>query len=163
MRRFFHPGVIAFAGVIGIAAGSVQVEQNIPKSIRKPDLRGTILRKFMKEKEFPTQDFAEVFVAEADQHGLDWRLLPSLAFVESGGGKRSKGNNIFGWNNGLNSFASINQAIHEVATALSIARPYQGKSLLAKLATYNQNVDYAPLVLQVMRQIYPQVQVEALK
>jgi len=163
MRRFFPPGVIAFAGVLGIAAGSVQVEQNIPKAGQKTDLRGAILRKFMKEKDCPVQDFAEVFVSEADHHGLDWRLLPSLAFIESGAGRNSKGNNIFGWNNGRRSYASLNQAIHEVASALSGARAYKGKSLTDKLASYNQSLDYARLVLQVMRQIYPQVQVAAVK
>src|SRR5271165_121963 len=105
MKRFFPPKVVAFLGFLGIAAGSVQVNQDISKVRRKPDLRGAILRKFMKEKDCPAQDFAEVFIAEADHHGLDWRLLPSLAFVESGAGKRSRGNNIFGWNNGRNSFA----------------------------------------------------------
>jgi len=156
MRRFISPKFIAFAGVLGIAAGSVQVDQNISTTRRKPDLRSAILRKFMKEKECPAEDFAEVFVAEADQHGLDWRLLPSLAFVESGAGKTSKGNNLFGWDNGRSRYASINQAIHEVATSLSMARAYQGKSLRGKLASYNQNVDYAPLVMQVMYQIHPQ-------
>jgi hypothetical protein len=166
MRRFFPPGVIAFAGVLGIAAGAgpaptVPAAQNVPKPASKPDRRGAILRKFMKAKEAPILDFAEVFVAEADLHDLDWRLLPSLAFVESGAGKTAKGNNIFGWNNGHRTYDTINEAIQEVATALSIARPYRGKSLMEKLASYNQGIDYAPLVLQVMRQIYPQAQVEA--
>ena len=34
--------------------------------------------------------------------------------------------------------------------------PYQGRTLDAKLASYNQDEDYAPTVRQVMRQIYPQ-------
>ena len=160
MKRFFPPGLIAFAGVLGIAAGSVQVDQNISRTRRKPDLRSAILRKFLKEKESPAQDFADVFVAEADSHGLDWRLLPSLAFVESGAGKTSKGNNLFGWDNGRTRYASINQAIHEVASSLSKARPYKGKSLGGKLASYNQNEDYAPLVMQVMYQIHPQARVQ---
>jgi len=154
MRQFFPPGVIAFLGVLGIAAGSVQVEQAVVK-VRKQDPREVFLRKFLKDKGCPAQDFAEVFVAEADRHGLDWRLLPSLAFVESGGGKTSKGNNIFGWDNGRSSYISVHQAIHEVASSLSEARAYQGRSLLGKLASYNQSVDYAPMVLDVMRQIYP--------
>jgi hypothetical protein len=166
MRRFFPPKVIAFAGVLGMAAGAVPLarmpaEQNVPNPARRADRRGDILRKFMKQKECPAQNLAEVFVTEADLHGLDWRLLPSLAYVESGAGKTSKNNNIFGWNNGDRRYDSISQAIREVATALSIARPYRGKSLMDKLASYNQGIEYAPLVLSVMRQIYPQAQVEA--
>src|SRR5580658_8126276 len=146
MKRFLPSGFMIFAGVLGIATAAVQGDQDVTKIRKKYDLREVILRKFLRDKNCPDQEFTEVFIAEADAHGLDWRLLPSLAFVESGGGKTSKGNNIFGWNNGRNSYASINQAIHEVATALSFARPYQGKSLIAKLASYNQNIDYAPLV-----------------
>ncbi len=159
MRRFFPPGVVAFLG-LGIATGSVQPEVKLPVH-NNQDPRGGILRSFLKEKNCPAQDFADVFIAEADNHGLDWRLLPSLAFVESGAGKTSRGNNLFGWDNGKMNFASVNQAIHQVASSLAEARAYKGRSLRGKLANYNQDPEYGPLVVTVMRQIYPRQLVEA--
>jgi hypothetical protein len=162
MKRFLPTGIMVFAGILGIAASaSVQSDQDVTKNRKKFDLREAILSKFLKEKHCPDQQYTEVFIAEADAHGLDWRLLPSLAFVESGGGRAAKGNNLFGWANGKYTFSSIGEAIHTVASSLAHGRAYRGKNLEAKLATYNQNTDYPAMVLAVMKQISPRRQVEA--
>lgn len=156
-KRYLKSGlVIAFAGVLGIAAGSVNPAQDVTKDKRKSDTRSSILRKFLAENHCPDQDYAEMFVAEADTHGLDWRLLPSISVVESGGGRTARNNNLFGWNNGNYGFRSFGEAIHEVAAALSVARPYRGKDLRGKLAAFNHiREDYPTAVLHVMRQISP--------
>jgi hypothetical protein len=161
MKRFLPPGFMIFAGVLGIAVATAQTDQDVTKNRKKFDLRETILRKFLTEKHCPDQQYTELFLAEADAQGLDWRLLPSLAFVESGGGRAAKGNNLFGWANGKYTFTSIGEAIHTVASALAHGRAYQGKNLEAKLSTYNHGPDYPAMVLQVMRQISPRQQVEA--
>jgi hypothetical protein len=161
MKRFLPSGIMIFAGVLGIAAATAQAEQDVTKSSKKFDLRETILRRFLKDHHCPDERYAPVFVKEADTHDLDWRLLPSLAFVESGGGKHARGNNHFGWANGKSTFDSIGEAIHHVAEVLSHGRAYRGKNLEAKLATYNHNVDYKTLVMRVMRQISPTPELEA--
>lgn len=163
MKRLFPSGFMIFAGVIGIAAASVHVGQDVTKIRKKFDLRETILRKFLRDKNCPDQEYAEVFIAEADSHGLDWRLLPSLAFVESGGGRTAKGNNLFGWDNGKTSFTSFGNAIHSVAASLSTGRSYHGKNLAGKLASFNQGTDYSGIVLNVMKQIYPHQQLAVAK
>lgn len=155
MKRFLPSGLILFAGILGIATGATHTEQDLTKVSKKFDLRETVLRKFFKDKHCPAQEFTEVFLAEADAHNLDWRLLPSLAFVESGGGRTSKGNNLFGWANGKQTFNSIGDAIHVVATTLASGRAYRGKDTAAKLAAYNKHVEYPGLVMGVMRQIAP--------
>ncbi len=94
-------------------------------------------------------------------NGLDWRLLPSLALVESGGGRHSKGNNLFGWANGKSTFTSIGSAIHHVAQVLAHGPAYRGKDLNAKLLTYNHGPDYRVMVQNIMNQIAPQPQLEA--
>jgi hypothetical protein len=157
MKRFLPSGLILFAGVLGIAT-TLQSDQDITKNSKKFDLRESMLRKFLKDKHCPDQAYAEVFVAEADRHGLDWRLLPSLAFVESGGGKAARGNNLFGWAEGKARFNSIGEAIHTVASALVNGRSYRGKALHAKLAAYNHNTAYPAMVMDVMRQISPTAQ-----
>jgi len=161
MKRFLPSGLMIFAGVLGIAAAAGPADHDVTKTAKKFDLRGSILRKFLKEKHCPDQQFAELFVAEADAHNLDWRLLPSLAIVESGGGRTSKGNNLFGWANGKQTFDSIGEAIHTVASALAHGKAYRGKDVLAKLETYNHNTAYPAMVMSIMRQISPNPQVTA--
>ena len=160
MKRFFSSGLI-FAGVLGMAAAAVQTDQDVTKNRKKFDLREAILRKFLKEKHCPDQEYSEVFISEADIHGLDWRLLPSLALVESGGGRTAKGNNLFGWANGKSTFTSIGDAIHHVARALSYGQAYRGKDLNGKLMTFNHGPDYRAMVQDIMNQIAPRPQLEA--
>jgi hypothetical protein len=161
MKRFLPSGFIIFAGVLGIAAASLHSDQDVTKNRKKFDLRETILRKFLRDKHCPDQQYTEVFLAEADAHGLDWRLLPSLAMVESGGGRTGRGNNLFGWANGKQTFTSIGEAIHTVASALAHGRSYRGKDVAGKLSAYNQATDYPAMVLDIMRQISPRQQVQA--
>lgn len=165
MKRFLPQGFMVFAGVLGIATASVNSDADVTrydltKNRKKLDLRETILRKFLKDKQCPDQEFTEMFISEADAHGLDWRLLPSLAFIETSGGKTMKGNNLFGWANGKQTFSSIGDAIHTVATALSRGAAYRGKTVSGKLAAYNQGTDYGAMVMQIMRQISPRQQIQ---
>jgi hypothetical protein len=162
MKRFLPPGLMIFAGILGLAPYAGLAEQDVTKAPRKVDLREAILRKFLKANHCPDQEYAELLIAEADTYGLDWRLLPSLALVETGGGRTAKGNNLFGWANGKMSFTTIGEAIHQVASALSGGRAYRGKSLDDILLTYNsERPDYRAMVLDIMRQISPRQQVAA--
>src|SRR4051812_1039887 len=122
MKRFLQFGLVIAAGVLGIAAASASADQDVTVNRKKFDLREAVLRRFFKDNKCPAERFAGIFVAEADAHGLDWRLLPSLAFVETGAGKQARGNNLFGWANGKTRFTSISDAIHEVAAGLAEAR-----------------------------------------
>jgi hypothetical protein len=161
MKRFLPSGFMIFAGVLGIATASVNGDQDVTKNRKKCDVRQNILRKFLRDKRCPDQEFTEVFIAEADAHGLDWRLLPSLALVESGGGRNARGNNLFGWANGKQTFATIGEAIHTVASTLAHGAAYRGKDLAGKLSTYNQGTDYPAMVLEIMRQISPRQQLQS--
>jgi hypothetical protein len=160
MKRFLSHGFMIFAGVLGVASTAMQAEQDVTKTNKKSDLRESILRRFLERKHCPAQDYAGQFVAEADNYGLDWRLLPSLSVVESGGGRTARGNNLFGWDNGKSRFASIGEAIHYVAFALSNGKSYRGKDVRGKLAAYNTRIDYQAMVLAIMRQISPSVEPE---
>lgn len=155
MKRLLQSGVVIFAGVLGIATASVQPGQDITKSRKRVDLRETILRKFFRDSHSPAEEFTGLFLSEADNHSLDWRLLPSISFVESGGGKTAKNNNLFGWNNGRFAFGTVGQAIHDVAFTLSHGRQYKGKDVRGKLEAYNPDTQYRDLVLSVMHKIAP--------
>lgn len=159
--KILQSGLVLVAGFLGAAAATGYSDHNAAKIQRKDDPRVGILRRFLQEKHSPAESYAETFIREADSHKLDWRLLPSLAFVESGAGKTCRRNNLFGWDNGASRFSSVTAAIHQVAEALAEARPYKGKSTMEKLAAYNESPDYRNLVAGVMRRIAP-VSAEAL-
>lgn len=159
MKRFLSHGFMIMAGVLGVASASVQADQDVTKKA-KSDRRETILRRFLQKNHCPDQEYAWQFVAEADNYGLDWRLLPSLSLVETGGGRTARGNNLFGWDNGKSTFNSIGEAIHHVAFALAHGRSYRGKDLRGKLLAYNTRTDYSAAVLSVMRQISPSPELE---
>ena len=107
----------------------------------------------------PAVELSEIFVREADHNGLDWRLLPGLAVVESGGGKRCVSHNLFGWMNGKATFSSFSEAIRTVSWHLSNSRYYRHKSLDRMLMTYNNDPQYPTRVKQVMYLISPTVEV----
>ncbi len=146
---------MVFAGMLGIAAATAHAEQDVTKIRRKFDLREAMLRKFFNEYRCPAERFAGVFVSEADSHQLDWRLLPSLAVIETGGGRTAPGNNLFGWANGKTRFDSISEAVHTVAAALSFGSAYKGKDTSGKLKVYNQHADYGAKVAVLMNRIAP--------
>ena len=146
-----------FAGLTVVPASVTKADNQVPQVRLNPeeDFRLRTLRKFFLNLNCPLVPAAEIFVSEADSHDLDWRLLPSLAVIESGGGKVARGNNIFGWDNGHASFATLGAAIHLVARTLSDGSAYRNKSLLALLHTYNPVQGYAERVQQMMSQISP--------
>ena len=93
------------------------------------------------------------FIQEADIHHLDWRLLPGLSMVESGGGRSYRGNNVFGWNNGNSSFSTVREGIHQVASRLAHSRSYRDKGVTEKLRAYNPNEGYSDSVKLMMRRM----------
>jgi hypothetical protein len=121
----------------------------------KPDPRPARVAKFLSTLHCPVANLSEDFVHAADDNGLDWRLLPSIAVIESGGGKAYRNNNIFGWANGETEFPTLRSGINEVAFKLGKSPLYRGKSVLAKLHLYNPDENYARSVLAVMRRISP--------
>jgi hypothetical protein len=155
--KLFQSGLVLMAGFLGAAAATTHADFDITRAHPAKDARIGLLRRFLDAKEAPAARYAETFILEADTHGLDWRLLPSLAFVESGGGKHCRLNNLFGWDNGSSRFSSVTAAIHQVAQSLAEGRSYRGKSTQGKLEAYNESPDYKSLVTGVMQRISPRV------
>ncbi len=157
MKKFCFRSLCVFAGLAVVPASVTKADSRVPQVRSDPedDFRLKALRKFFVTLNCPLAHVAEIFVAEADSHNLDWRLLPSLAVIESGGGRVSKGNNIFGWNNGHATFATLGAAIHQVARTLSDGNAYRNKNLIALLRTYNPVQGYAEKVQLMMVQIAP--------
>lgn len=120
------------------------------------DARKEALTRFFDKHQSKLTRYVDEFLAAADRHQLDWRLLPGLAMIESSGGKYYQHGNIFGWDSGRTHFSSIEACIQHVARRLAESPVYRGKSVTGILTTYNPaRKDYALKVLEKMRELAP--------
>ncbi len=156
MFKLFTSGVAVFAGIVSapLVYAPLRVITTPPSDYRA-DTRIQALRAFFEKAGCPAREYIEEFLDAADSYRLDWRLLPSLAFVESGGGKSAPNNNLFGWDSGRAQFSSPVAGIHEVGFRLTHSPLYKDKDLDGLLATYNPDAEYARKVKWVMEQIAP--------
>src|SRR3954451_3103930 len=125
-----------------------------------PDPRTERLKTFFSSLHCPVSYLSAEFVRASDENGLDWRLLPSISVIESGGGKAYKNNNLFGWANGDYLFSTLKAGIHEVADKLGKSPLSRNRDVPAKLHLYNPNEEYATNVMTVMTRISPVVHLQ---
>ncbi len=152
MFKLLSSGLVVFAGV-ACAPATVSPPQFSQGSEVRQDARLDTLRGFFERAGCPAREYSQAFLDAADDYRLDWRLLPSISFVESTGGKTAPNNNIFGWDNGRSRFSSPTAAIWGVAYQLGQSKLYRDRSLNQLLAIYNPNPGYAAKVIGIMRQI----------
>jgi len=151
MNLLVPRNVVVFAGLLA-APLSTAIERPIVKAPPKTsDNRLKQLEIFFAEHDCPLRKHAQDFIAAADQNDLDWRLLPSISFIESSGGKDYRNNNPFGWASCEQKFPSIRAGIHAVASRLANSPLYRDKDLNGILATYNPSPRYGRQVKAVMR------------
>ena len=105
MLRLLSSGLVVFAGV-ACAPATVSPGQFIRSPAPHQDARLEAIRGFFERTRCPASEYSQAFLDAADDSGLDWRLLPSISFVESTGGKAAPYNNIFGWDNGQSRFSA---------------------------------------------------------
>jgi len=145
--------LLLVAGLLAApVTASVQQYHSSPE-VKQNDPRLSRLQKFFADRDCPLRDVAKDFLIAADQNHLDWRLLPSISFIESSGGKDYRNNNVFGWDSCKERFPSVRAGIHYVAQQLGKSKRYKGKDLDSKLQTYNPVPEYCLRVKAVMRSI----------
>lgn len=160
MRKMLSNGLAVIAGVVSLPVSGTHAASTQPAAAEHrtepaKDRRLAFLRAFFNQGHCPAAELSPVFLEAADLYGLDWRLLPSLSFVESTGGKTARNNNLFGWDSGRAAFSSAANCIHSVASSLRNSALYRHKNLDGILRTYNQSVGYGRKVKDVMRRIAP--------
>jgi len=98
----------------------------LSSSIIKGDARAFILQNALAGT--PLYPYAQLLVDTADKYGLDFRLIPAIAIVESSGGRVMVPNsyNAWGFENGATKFASWEDAIEKVAKTLKTGYIDQG-------------------------------------
>ncbi len=89
-----------------------------PKS--EIDFRYFRLFSYLKENNSPLADYSWYFIDQADYWGIDWRLLPAIAGLESNFGKRMLPNtfNAYGWGGGYIAFDNWYDSIAQVTKNL---------------------------------------------
>jgi hypothetical protein len=154
MIKLLASGSLMFAGMVSSPLGISPVQTPIQAS---PDYRNdhrfATLNSFFHKLECPAEKYSAVFLEAADNYALDWRLLPSLSFVETTGGKSARNNNFFGWDSGRAHFPSPVAGIREVGYRLKYSSLYINKKLDKLLAVYNPNAEYGQKVKSIMRRI----------
>jgi hypothetical protein len=154
MRKMFSNGMVVMAGVVSLPLGGSHADSAKPAQAEyRNDPRLPTLRTFFEKSQCPAAAFAGTFLEAADANNLDWRLLPSISFVESTGGKCARNNNLFGWDEGRAAFRSAIESIHAVAFSLANSALYKRKDVDGILRTYNPSADYAAKVKSVMRRL----------
>lgn len=121
---------------------------------------------FMKRDNSPLAGHGLAMVQAADKYGIDWRLLPAIATIESNGGKmlcKSKqgANNPFGFGSCKIKFKDFDQAIDTVAKNLGGHNPntathYKDKEIDEIIDAYNPpsvRHDYKKLITWAMNKI----------
>jgi hypothetical protein len=155
MRRLLSGGIALLSIVILPSRFSTRQVHPVAAADYRSDPRLDSLKRFFERAACPALRYASAFLEAADIYDLDWRLLPSISYIESTGGKAAQNNNWFGWDSGRARFASATIGIHEVGYQLTHSVLYRDKDVDAILATYNPSSDYAARVKSVMRQIAP--------
>jgi len=155
VKKTLTNGLILLAGLLVMPAATHPEQHVTAKVSYEDDPRLLRLKSFLSRRNCPIEPLAADFIAAADRYNLDWRLLPAIAIMESGGGKRYLNNNIFGWDSCNVRFPSVRSGIHHVASRLATSVLYRDKSLDQVLRTYNPYDSYVRRVKSIMRALGP--------
>ncbi|MGJ5816255.1 hypothetical protein [Paludibaculum fermentans] len=155
MTKALSRGLVVIAGLLAGQTAADPDPRPADMAVSKTDPRLTRVKQFFQDRDCPAQVYAADFITAADQHDLDWRLLPSLSFIESGGGKVAYNNNMFGWDNCKLKFRSTREGIYRIASKLGKSRMYRKKNVDQVLKLYNPRREYTKAVKAVMNQLGP--------
>jgi hypothetical protein len=157
---------LSFPVTVALAAyPTVKISDSfyVEKDIRVPekkDQRVDILKKYLETHKSPMVANAKDFVEAADKYDLDWKLVASIAGVESTFGKHTPGSEFFGnesynaWGWGVygdNSlgFPSWKDGIYTVSRGLrekyvnrGLRTPLEMNRIYASSKTWGVRVDY---------------------
>lgn len=152
---------VVLAGLLAVDVASSRSRPVEMDSHYGHDPRLLKLKSFFRSYDAPAHAVATEFLRAADLNSLDWRLLPSLSILESGGGREYANNNILGWDSCQTGFPSVVAGIHHVAYRLRVSRLYRHKNLDEKLRTYNPYPGYPEKVKRLMQHLGPDRGIEA--
>lgn len=94
------------------------MEEQPPQYVPNPEQVGRV-RAYLNGRRSPLAQYAEEFVKAADHYGIDYRLVPAISVIESGGGLYNfRPHNAWGW--GKMTFGNWQEGIWTVTKGLSV-------------------------------------------
>lgn len=127
---------------------------------KRVDERSLILKAYFNKYNSPLEDSAPDFIEAADRYGIDWKLVPSIAGVESTFGKNIPGGyersstsyNCWGWGvygtqtiyfkSWRDGIFTISKGLKENYIDLGLDTPYKMNPKYAASNTWGWKVDY---------------------
>lgn len=99
---------------------SAQLARETSKAVNEIDMRVKALENIFKRYGSPLEGEAQTYVKYADEYGVDWKLLPAIAGLESTFGKfmMPGSYNAYGWGGGHIYFESWEDGIRSINKAL---------------------------------------------
>jgi hypothetical protein len=148
------------------AIGLLAFNQAPDPAVQILKAKGDAIDAYFKEHNMPLVGTGLKMATEAENNGLDWRLVAAIAVRESTGGKfecKKVPNNAFGWGSCKIGFNSNEHAIEIVAKNLGGNNPktayhYEDKTTKQILRAYNPPSivpRYAEQVIDIMEDIGP--------
>lgn len=143
----------------------------LPRTVAAVDLRAHKLAKFLATYKSPLAFLADDFVHQADRNGLDYRLLPAIAGVESTFGRSyiPGSYNVYGWGKGEIPFDSwvdgiarvcfglrTNYLNKDAVSVIAIGRIYDPpgyKNWANGVSQFMAEIESTPVILALDRQI----------
>jgi hypothetical protein len=120
------------------------------------DPRSHRLARFFQHYNCPEPLYIRDYLRAADEHGLDYRLLPAISIRETQCGVTEREHNRFGFHPESAKFPSVTAALEFIAERVARHPYYRGRNLRDKLFRYNPYPAYPGEVLALMRQIEPE-------
>lgn len=143
------------------------VEENTVVDGLTRDERIAKVQSYFESYNMPAADYAHAFVTYADEYGIDWTLVASIAYLESTGFKKTCQNASFsglGWGSCKIDFPSFEESIRVVSMNLAgknekTKHYYENKTPEEILHTYNPKYvqgiskNYHGNALRIMQEI----------
>ncbi len=148
-------GILLFSSAV--ADATVDTRPALAAAIKRSriDPRAARLANFFRKYRCPAPNYVSEYLRVADQHDLDYRLLPAISIRETQCGVHDKGNNWLGFHPDEVTFPTPLAGIEFIGRRLAEHPFYKGKSLAKKLLTYNPYPKYPGEVLSIMQEIEP--------
>jgi hypothetical protein len=115
---------ITFPQTVDAKTAATSAALSTPVALQSvEDNRAEVLRGYLESNGSPLAPYAEVIIQEADKNGLDWRLIPAIAGLESTFGKNIPAYSYNAWGfgiygNNVRRFASWEEGIAVVSKAI---------------------------------------------
>lgn len=118
-------------GILGACLLLLQLQHEKTMDQITDEVREVAVAQYFARHNAPLESGAQRLISAAKENGLDWRLLPAIATIESGGGRHipEASYNPYGWGcstaDACHHFSSWDRATEEVAAGLGYARHYE--------------------------------------